>query len=95
MAGFALNVLRLWDKHFGVRTPNVLGSNSQEGVLYDIGLIYVWTKPSLVNVTTKATGRIFVGARFKHAFELQKDKKKDFLLTKKYFYLVTVKSLYM
>ena len=43
-------------------------------------------------LTTKATGRIFADARFKHAFELQNDKKKYFLLTKKYFYLITFRA---
>ena len=33
-------------------------------------------------LTIKATGRIFVGARSKHAFELQHDRQKYFLLTK-------------
>ena len=46
-------------------------------------------------LTIKATGRIFVGARSKLAFELQNDRKKYFLLTKMYFYLVTFKSIYM
>ena len=45
--------------------------------------------PSTAKLTIKATGRIFAGARSKHSFELQNDKKKYFLLTKKYFYLVT------
>ena len=40
-------------------------------------------------LTIKAMGRIFVGAQSKHLFELQNDKKKYFLLTKKYFYFVT------
>ena len=33
-------------------------------------------------LTIKATGRIFVGPRSKHAFELQHDRKKYFLLTR-------------
>ena len=44
-------------------------------------------------LTIKATGRIFVGARCKHASELQNDKKIQSLLTKKYFYLVSFKSI--
>ena len=46
-------------------------------------------------LTIKATERIFVGARSNHAFELHNDKKKYFLLTKKYPYLVTFKSIYI
>ena len=43
----------------------------------------------------KSTGRNFVDVRSKHAFELQNDKNMYFLLTKKYFYLVTLKSIHI
>ena len=46
-------------------------------------------------LTIKATERIFVGAQSKQAFELQNDREKYFLLTKKmYFCLITFKSIY-
>ena len=47
------------------------------------------TTDCTTELTIKATGRIFIGAWFKHAPELQNDKKIASLLTKKYFYLVT------
>ena len=43
---------------------------------------------SITKLTIKTTGRIFVGAQSKHAFELQNDKKK-------YFYIVTFRSIYI
>ena len=48
-------------------------------------------------LTIKATGRIFGGAWSKHAFELQNERKKYFLLTKTYFYLIldTSKTIYI
>ena len=38
-------------------------------------------------LTIKATGRIFAGARSKHAYELQNDKKEVFLIDKEVFLL--------